>query len=500
MKPSTKGKQLPALGILLSLLLALAVQTSAQSDSSPPGPAQGDGGGRGRVDRAADEESGRKGGGSRQPIQTSKCNDVPAHPFDLILGRPTPNSVTISVLCYEDTEGGLVYGTQRGKPASSTPTRLFKKGEPVEIALRALEPNTQYYYQFRSARTNSEEFTFHTTRPPGSTFTFTITADSHLDEHTDPVIYQRTLANALADVPDFHIDLGDTFMSEKHPSRESAAKQYVAQRYYFGQLCDSVPLFLVLGNHDGESPRGRGSDSDSLAVWSNRMRKRYFPNPVPDSFFTGNATKHPEAGLLQDYYAWEWGDALFVVLDPFWFTQKQRGQSDNWKRTLGAEQYQWLKRTLEASKAKLKFVFIHHLVGGADNQCRGGAEAAPFYEWGGRNADGTDGFKENRPGWPAPIHQLLVQNKVIVVFHGHDHFYAKQDLDGIVYQEVPQPGYPGNGRPPRSATEYGYVNGTILGSSGHLRVVVSASKATVDYVRTGGSAAHSYSVPARSTP
>ena len=296
MKPSTKGKQHPAFGILLSLLLALAVQTSAQSDSSPPGPAQGDGGGRGRGDRAADEESGRKGGGSRQPIQTSKCNDVPAHPFDLILGRPTPNSVTISVLCYEDTEGGLAYGTQRGKPASSTPTRLFKKGEPVEIVLRALEPNTQYYYQFRSARTNSEEFTFHTTRPPGSTFTFTITADSHLDEHTDPVIYQRTLANALADAPDFHIDLGDTFMTEKHPNREAAAKQYVAQRYYFGQLCDSVPLFLVLGNHDGESPRGRGSDYRQPRRLVQPDAQALFPQSRSRQLFHRQCDEAPRSG------------------------------------------------------------------------------------------------------------------------------------------------------------------------------------------------------------
>jgi len=293
----------------------------------------------------------------------------------------------------------------------------------------------------------------------------------------------------------------------------------------------------VLGNHDGESPRGRGSDADSLAVWSNTMRKRYFPNPVPDGFdagnadtpvravvgvinsadrsvrvttgfYTGNATKHPEAGLLQDYYAWEWGDALFVALDPFWFTQKQRGKSDNWKRTLGAEQYQWLKRTLEGSKAKFKFVFIHHLVGGADDQSRGGSEAAPFYEWGGKNADGTDGFKQNRPGWPAPIHQLLVQNRVSIVFHGHDHLYAKQDLDGIVYQEVPQPGNPGNSRTSRNAAEYGYKNGTILGGSGHMRVTVSATKATADYIssflpaaETAGCknrrAAHSYVIPAR---
>ena len=440
----------------------------------------------GFVAHAAEKKASRDGG-SRQPVQTSKCNDVPAHPFDLILGRPTSNVVTVSVLCYADTEGCVAYGTQRVSLTNRTPTCSFKQGQPAEILLTGLHSNTRYFYQFRSARTNSPEFTFHTARPPGSTFTFTVTADSHLDEHTDPALYQRTLTNTLADAPDFHIDLGDTFMTEKHLTREEAAKQYLAQRYYFGQICHSAPLFLVLGNHDGESPRGRGTDADSLAVWSNLMRKRYFPNPVPNSFYSGNATQHSQAGLLQDYYAWEWGDALFVVLDPYWFTQRQRGQSDNWKRTLGAEQYQWLRRTLETSRAKFKFIFIHHLVGGLDNQGRGGAEAAPFCEWGGQNADGSDGFKQNRLGWPMPIHQLLVQNRVSIVFHGHDHFYARQHLDGIVYQLVPQPGLPGNGKPPRSAAEYGYRSGTILGGAGHLRVEVTPQMATVAYVQADAS-------------
>jgi hypothetical protein len=431
---------------------------------------------------AAEEKPARKGA-SRQPVQTSKCNDVPAHPSDLILGRPTSNSVTVSVLCYEEVEGFIVYGTQSGKPMAATPKRTFKKGEPVEIVLSGLQPNTQYYYQVRLAQTNSAAFAFHTTRPPGGPFPFTVTADSHLDEQTDALLYQRTLANALASRPDFHMDLGDTFMTEKHPSREAAAKQCLAQRFYFGQLCHAAPRFLVLDNHDGETPRGRGSDADSLAFWSNLMRKCYYPNPVPESFYSGNATKHPEAGLLQDYYAWTWGDALFVVLDPFWFTQNQRGRSNHWNRTLGAEQYQWLQRTLESSRAKFKFIFIHHLFGGADDQGRGGAEAASFFEWGGRNAAGSDGFKQNRPGWHAPIHQLLVQNKVSVVLHGHDHFYAKQELDGIVYQEVPPPGSPGNGKPPRSAAEYGYRTGTILGSPGHLRVTVTPDKTLGNYIR-----------------
>jgi len=446
----------------------------------------------GLATHAADEQPARKSG-SRQPVQTSKCNDVPAHPFDLILGRPTSNSVTVSVLCYNDTEGCIAYGVQPGELVNKTPVRLFRKGEPAEIVLPALQPNTQYSYRLLSTRTNGVELAFHTARPPGSTFTFTVTADSHLDEHTDAALYQLTLANALADAPDFHIDLGDTFMSEKHPTREAAARQYLAQRYYFGQLCQSAPLFLVLGNHDGETPRGPGSNASGLAVWSNLMRKRYFPNPIPGRFYSGNGARHPEAGLLQDYYAWQWGDALFVVLDPFWFTQKPQGQSDNWNRTLGAGQYQWLEHTLEASRARFKFVFIHHLVGGADSQCRGGVEAALFFEWGGRNRDGADVFKEKRPGWPRPIHQLLVQNDVSIVFHGHDHLYARQGLEGIVYQEVPQPGDPRGST--RNAAEYGYGNGVILGSSGHLRIVVSPSQAKVDYIRPDRSVAHSYVIP-----
>jgi len=77
---------------------------------------------------------------------------------------------------------------------------------------------------------------------------------------------------------------------------------------------------------------------------------------------------------------------------------------------------------------------------------------------------------------------LLVQNKVNIVFHGHDHLFVKQDLDGIVYQEVPQPStarYDVTG----NAKEYGYVSGDVLGGPGHLRVTVSPSNVKVEYVR-----------------
>lgn len=413
--------------------------------------------------------------------------DVPAHPVDVILGRPEQDSITASLLAYQDGEGYIEYGTQADMHPNKTPARALTKGQPAEVVIGALQPDTRYYYQvlYRAGNAGDyaplEERSFTTPRTPGSTFMFDVQADSHLDSNSSLQVYARTLANELADKPDFLVDLGDTFMTNKYQPHTAAQKQYLAQRYFFGMYAPS-PLFLVLGNHDGEGAPQSGAAND-MTTWAARLRTQLFPNPVPDKFYTGNPTPDKTTGMLQDYYAWEWGDALFVVLDPYRFTPPARGTGDNWNPTLGAVQYQWLKHTLETSHALYKFVFVHQLVGGLDSKGRGGAEAARYYEWGGNNAEGSYGFGTKRPGWAMPVHQLLVANHVTAVFHGHDHLFVKQDLDGIVYQEVPQPStarYDAT----NSAKEYGYVNGDVLGSPGHLRVTVSLSQVKVDYVRS----------------
>jgi hypothetical protein len=128
-------------------------------------------------------------------------------------------------------------------------------------------------------------------------------------------------------------------------------------------------------------------------------------------------------------------------------------------------------------------VFIHHLAGGGDREARGGVEASYFFEWGGANRDRSPGFAAHRFGWAAPIHDLLAAQHVTAVFHGHDHLYVRQERDGIVYQETPQPGQ-ARGNTTDSAKEYGYLSGTLLGGSGHLRVSVSPTGAVVGYVRS----------------
>jgi hypothetical protein len=407
--------------------------------------------------------------------------------FTEILGRPTGNAVTLSILFDASVEGYWEYGTSAGNYTLSTGYFNANKEVPLEGIFPGLIPDMKYHYRtrYRAAGTSGAflagpEHTFHTPRPPGQSFTFAIEADPHLDSNSNTEAYALTLENIASENPDFLLDLGDTFFSEKQPGVNQAiiTERHVLYRPYFGSVCHSVPLFLVLGNHEGECGWRLDGTPGNVAVMAANTRKLYYPNPIPDSFYSGDVKTEEFVGLRHDYYAWEWGDALIVVLDPYWHTASK----PDWGWTLGEDQYKWFKNTLSASKAKFKFVFCHNLVGGSGTDARGGAEFAHLFEMGGSNANGTYGFDVNRPGWGKPIHQLMVENHVSIFFHGHDHFYGKQEKDGVIYQEVPQPS--NRSITNMSAAEYGYVTGLFLPGRGHLLLTVTPDSTRVEYVKT----------------
>jgi hypothetical protein len=409
-----------------------------------------------------------------------------------LLGRPADQSVNVNVVPAENLEIFLEYRNSTDTSFHRTPAVIAERAVPQNFLIAGLEPDTGYYYQVcyytpgNIAVQCSPEYSFHTQRRPGSPFVFDVQADSHLDKRASVDRYRSTLNNELGDKPDFLIDLGDTFMTEKLPvkNNQTYLNQYLRQRSYIDTVGHSIPVYLVLGNHDGEAGYAQDSPGNNIAVLSLQFRKQYFPNPEPDGFYTGNSVYDEVTGPWQDYYAWEWGDALFVVLDPYGYTPiKPGGKTDGWGWTLGETQYWWLKQTLEESTATIKFIFAHHLVGG-DSQGRGGIEYASLYEWGGYNLEGSWGFDQHRPGWGTPIHQLLVENNVTIFFHGHDHVFARQELDGVIYQEVPQPAT--MSCPTASpGADYGYVNGEMRGSPGHIRVTVLPESVRVDYIGSG---------------
>lgn len=227
-------------------------------------------------------------------------------------------------------------------------------------------------------------------------------------------------------------------MSEKFAKTQDEVEQrYIKAKSYFDTF-GSIPLYLVTGNHEGENGWNAGNNQNNMMTWARTARLKCFPTKTSGISYSGNTE-------TANYYSFIKGDAQFIILDPFTYsTQKPKGDDDCWNYTLGKTQYDWFKNILENSSAKYKFVFIHNLVGGSGKDARGGAEAAKFFEWGGYDLDGSYKFDKMRPGWGKPIHQLMVDNNVTAVFHGHDHFYAKQEPYGIVYQLVPQPVTPSN--------------------------------------------------------
>ncbi len=474
-------------------------------------------------------------------IATFKADSgIPVLPeFTLLLSRPTDTSINTNAILERGGQIYYEYGTTPSSYTGQTGTLAATAGNPVEITMTGLLPDTQYYYRMVYSDdgdewVESEEYTFHTQRAQDEAFTFTIASDSHLSDTfsgNDPNRYEQATLNIAADNPDFHIDLGDAFIMSAPDNQAEANAVYLAQRPYFDNFGRSTPIFLTIGNHENEEGWNLDDTPFSKALGSIIARKMYFPNPIPDGFYTGNTDLLPAVGgdqYREDYYAWEWGDVLFVVLDPFQYTMvKPYGtitgsgedndetvSGDQWNWTLGQQQYDWFKQTLEDSDAKFKFVFAHHIVGGQLNvsgaaglpgYVRGGGLASDYFEWGGLNANDTWGFDTKRPGWGGDsIHTLMLDNGVNAFFHGHDHQFVHEEVDGIVYQLVPSYSMTGYGFDLYDSSPY-VVSGGNLPNSGHVRVTVDGDEATVEYVRSAisgdtgvvnGTVSYSYTIEA----
>jgi hypothetical protein len=438
-----------------------------------------------------------------------------------LLGRPTDHSITVNVVADAELDAYFKYGTSSGIYSGQTSTNTYPANEPVEVVISGLQANTRYYYRMvysadgGSTWIERDEHSFHTQRAQGSSFRFTIIADSHMSGGGGNVaLYEQALANASNDNADFHFDLGDTFWTDGAGDVATVNQRFLAQRQWMGVLSHSSPVFVAPGNHENEEG-WNFDDFNSIALRSVNARKRYYPNPVPDEFYKGNNDALPEIEgdhLREDYFAWEWGDALFVFIDPFQYTMTKPYSGtaggevndespigDRWDWTLGYDQFIWLKQILEESDAKYKFVFAHHIVGGSYDYVREAAEVADLFEWGGYNADvnnnpTTWGFSAERPGWgDNPIHQTFVANGVSAFFYGHDHEYAYQKRDGVVYQLVPSPSMSGYGF--NLYSEDDEYTERVLPNAGHLRVTVTPTESTVEYVRSNiTEVSHTYTI------
>ena len=132
-----------------------------------------------------------------------------------LLGKPTDSSITINIVPDAAIEYYFEFGTSPGAYTVQTTPATAAAGQPNEVVVMGLSPNTHYYYRMVYDGDGSvtdgdyevrDEHTFYTQRARGNSFVFTVTSDSHGNFGTN------TPANILSNGPDFNVDLGDTFM------------------------------------------------------------------------------------------------------------------------------------------------------------------------------------------------------------------------------------------------------------------------------------------------
>jgi 3',5'-cyclic AMP phosphodiesterase CpdA len=365
------------------------------------------------------------------------------------LANPTQTSVAVSLIAGEEAEIFVEYGPAEAGWSHASARRIAAPEEPLVVTLDGLAPDREYRYRVRCRSPSAidsgaepsfgarAEHSFRTLRTSGSTLRFGFATDSHAylgwtrahceGDASELAPLAATLENARASDLDFLILGGDE--AQTHCMRcpacaldgESTGEgtvrsaregllRYRIMRRAFEPVSHSIPLFLALGNHDGEagfaSADGRCRYFEDTLALSRAARLALFPNPLET--YAGGADGR--------YFAFASGDALFLILDVMGQTPRVPEQPEDW--SLGAAQMRWLEQTLARSDRRWKLLFAHHLVGGSEMKLcyaygRGGIKET-------QDGSATGKFR----GEQARVHELMRRHGAQVFFYGHDHVFA----------------------------------------------------------------------------
>ena len=170
-----------------------------------------------------------------------------------------------------------------------------------------------------------------TEREPGESFSVALITDPHIGadlnyfNQGNPEVLQEVGRQVKNYRPDFIINLGDMvdfhqYGFEVHPSDSALRAAYLNYRSLLGDAAGQASHFQVIGNWDGENGWFTGEE---IAA-SRGERHRYMPGPSSDTYPEGGSTEG-------DYYAFTWGDALFIVLNvqSYTTTMLSLGMSEN---------------------------------------------------------------------------------------------------------------------------------------------------------------------------
>jgi phosphodiesterase/alkaline phosphatase D-like protein len=407
-----------------------------------------------------------------------------------LLSRPTETSIRVTALNHRQPAEAAIELRKEGAGRWQRQPSVLKLSshEMLDWNLTGLSAATRYEYRIlmkQGADGASQPVAsgrFRTQRKRPASYTAVLITDPHTGsfrEGSEPVLtLDRVVQNASKAKAEFVLDLGDNVAwpgsreyGQKSP--DGAVEAYARYRRQLGPLSMNSPHFAVIGNWSGESGKFPERSIEMMAA----VRRAFLPGP--------NHQTYPQGGSQrEDYYAFSWGDALYVILNIQTYSAPSRPNElpslrqdvnhiTEW--TLGEKQMTWFEMTLRKATERFRFVCMHHPAGG-----NAGDRENTLYGRGGARAWNT--------GEQARIHALMKKHHVQIFFYGHDHVFVDDVVDGIHYA------LPGSCGAPWKFTgeETGYER--FWPDSGHAQLDVTPKQATVSFINVEGKVLHSFSV------
>jgi hypothetical protein len=411
------------------------------------------------------------------------ANELAAAPLAF---APTTHGFGLSVVLDAGTPATLGLRIRAGAAQSwgEAAAPAVRATDLAQWSVDGLAPGRRYEYEVVGCSALGESAIYNgsvvTQRPPGAPFTFALITDTHIgsdlafSNQGDETILAGVSRNVEAASPDFLVNLGDMLDYHEYgfntppPDAATARQAYVNYRNTLGNVAGNAAHYPVIGGWDSESGCNTAAEIDR----SRSQRLLYLPG--------ASSRTYPEGGSpFEDYYAFTWGDALFVVLNVFTYTPTchllsiDPGLPDDW--TLGQAQLDWLRQTLANSRSKWKFLLIHHPVGG-----NAGDDADSAY--------GRGGGRAAHVGEQEIVHQMMLDYGVQIFFYGHDHVFTDMVVDGIHYS------LPGSAGAIWMFTEAETGYTTSWPDPGWARVDVTPDDVHVQFLTSTGSSLFDYTV------
>jgi len=112
----------------------------------------------------------------RSQSNGNRINKVAVNAGNIIIGSPTNNLVTASIILEKDAEGFIEYSTESGNYKNKTSIFKTTNSEPLEINISGLKTNSEYYYRLNYREVGESKYSvtpeswFSTQKSPSTSF------------------------------------------------------------------------------------------------------------------------------------------------------------------------------------------------------------------------------------------------------------------------------------------------------------------------------------------